>query len=82
MIDSDFAEAAAIQELESLKKLYSHLDAASLEAHHPDLADTDLPDLSDAMSEVAAEIEERLAALARWREEDVGEQRHQRSLGP
>ena len=79
-ISDDYSLAAGIKELQALKRLYALLDMAAEEVLHPDLGLVDVPDISDAMAEVADEIEEREDALARYREFDTGELRHRAGL--
>lgn len=79
-INDDFSLGAAVKEVGALRRLYALLDAAAEQALHPDLALAEVPDVSDAMAEVTAEIEEREEALARFRECDVRERRHRASL--
>ena len=79
-IGDDYSLAAGVKELQALKRLYALLDGASEEAMHPDLGLVDVPDISDAMAEVAGEIEEREDAFARYREFDTGEVRHRAGL--
>lgn len=79
-IGDDHSLALGIKELQALKRVYALLDSAAEEAMHPDLGLVDVPDISDAMAEVADEIEEREDALARYREYDMGELRHRAGL--
>ena len=62
-IDDDHPLAAGIKELQALKRLYALLDLAPEETMHPDLGLVDVPNISDAMSEVSDGIEEREDAL-------------------
>ncbi len=75
-IGDDYSLAAGIKELQALKRLYALLDRAAKEASHPDLGLVDVANISDAVAEVADEIEEREDALARYREFHTGELRH------
>ena len=79
-IDDDHSLAAGTKKPQALKRLYALLDLAAEETMHPDLGLVDVPDISDAMSEVSDGIEEREDALARYREFDTGELRHRAGL--